>query len=448
MKKEVKIPDIAENVESGLVAGILVSEGDKVEKDQALVEIETDKAATDIPSPFKGTVSEIKIKEGEEVKVHQVIMIIDTPKEEEEEEEEEKDKTADEAGEKDQKKDDRKQEDKDSERTGKEKEEVNEKVKEEGEGEGKGKGKGKGEGEEAKEEVEKKEKDGEKKMSDIPASPSVRRMAREMNVDLTKVRGSGPGKRLTAEDIKEAGEKKQRLPDFSKYGDVSEEKMSNTRKKTAENVSNAWKTIPHVSQFDEADMTHLDKFMEEIKEKISKEGAKLTVTSVLLKITTLALRKFPRFNSSLDMESGNIIHKHYLNIGVAVDSPRGLLVPVIQDADKKSLEKISLELAELAQKVRDKKISLEELQGGTFTISNLGGIGGTAFTPIVYPPQVAILGVSRAAYKKIYIKGKYKKRLVLPLSLSYDHRVIDGADGARFLRWICDVIENPYTVIL
>ncbi|MGM0667826.1 MAG: dihydrolipoamide acetyltransferase family protein [Bacteroidota bacterium] len=437
MKKEVKIPDIAENVESGLVAGILVSEGDKVEEDQPLVEIETDKAATDIPSPYSGTVSEIKIKEGDEVKVNQVIMIIETtegegkekeekaePEEEPKEEPQEEGSGKEESGEEPQKEKPKKEESQEEE---------------------------KGEPEEKEKEKPKKEN-----LSDIPASPSVRRLAREMNVDITEVRGTGPGERLTAEDIKQAAgkeeeepaEKAEGQPDFSKWGAVEEEKMSNTRKITAKNVSRAWRTIPHVTQFDEADMTGLDKFMEGIKERISKEGARLTVTAVLMKITTLALQKFPGFNASLDMETGKIIYKHYINIGVAVDTSRGLLVPVIKDADKKSLEEISVELAELAQKVRDKKVSLEELQGGTFTISNLGGIGGTAFTPIVYPPQVAILGVSRAAYKKIYVNGKFKKRLVIPLSLSYDHRVIDGADGARFLRWICDVIENPYSVIM
>ena len=458
MKKEVKIPDIAENVESGLVAGILVSEGDKVDEDQPLVEIETDKAATDIPSPYKGTVSEIKIKEGDEVKVNQVIMIIDTPEGQEEEGKGgEKEKSAGEAGEEKGEEEEKAAEERKEEKTaeGREEEKAAEE-REEKKTAGERGEKAKKEPEEESEEKQEEEEEGKRQASDIPASPSVRRLAREMKVDITKVKGTGPGGRLTADDIKEAegkeeeepAEKEGKRPDFSKYGAVEEEKMSNTRKTTAENVSQGWRTIPHVTQFDEADMTKLNKFMEGIKEKISKEGAKLTVTAVLLKITTLALRKFPRFNASLDMEAGKIIYKHYLNIGVAVDTSRGLLVPVIKDADKKSLAAISVELGELAQKVRDKKVSLEELQGGTFTISNLGGIGGTGFTPIVYPPQVAILGVSKAAYKKIYINGKFKKRLVIPLSLSYDHRIIDGADGARFLRWICDVIEDPYAVIL
>ena len=430
MKKEIKIPDIAENVETGLIAGILVSKGDKVEEDQSVVEIETDKATTDIPSPYAGVVDEIKVKEGDEVKVNQVIMIIESA--EEGTEEEEKDTAK--AGEKEKQEEIKKEEEEEPKEEEKKQEEKED------------------------EPGEKKVKDraGEKKLSDIPASPSVRRLAREMNVDITDVKGSGPGERLTAEDIKEAAgkeeeepaEKAGEKPGLSKWGEVTEEKMSNTRKTTAKNVSRAWREIPHVTQFDEANMTGLDKFMEGIKEKISKKGAKLTVTAVLLRITSLALQKFPRFNSSLDMEAGSINYKQYINIGVAVDTSRGLLVPVIKDADKKSLAEISVELAEVAQKVRDKKVSLEELQGGTFTISNLGGIGGTAFTPIVYPPQVAILGVSRAAYKKIDVNGKFRKRLVIPLSLSYDHRVIDGADGARFLRWICDVIENPYSVIM
>ncbi|MFO7852141.1 MAG: dihydrolipoamide acetyltransferase family protein [Bacteroidota bacterium] len=425
MKKEVKIPDIAENVESGLVAGILVSVGDQVEADQPLVEVETDKATTDIPSPFSGTISEIKVEEGDEVKVDQVIMIIDTGEEAEEGEA----SSSAEATE------DRKAE-------------------AEAEAEAKAKAEAKAEAKE-----EEKKEEGKRDLSDIPAAPSVRRLAREMDVDLRHVEGSGPGNRITAEDVKshkgkavEKGKERPaeaiKLPDFSQWGSISRESMSNIRKTTARNVSDAWRTIPHVTQFDQADMTGLNEFMDKYREKISKQGGKLTVTAVLLKIAALALQKFPRFNASLDIESGEIIYKHYYHLGVAVDTPRGLVVPVIRDVNSKSLADLSVELGETAEKMRERKISLEDLQGGTFTISNLGGIGGTAFTPIVYPPQVAILGVSRASYQGIFIDGELEKRLVIPLSLSYDHRIIDGADGARFLRWICNIIEDPYAVIL
>lgn len=236
------------------------------------------------------------------------------------------------------------------------------------------------------------------------------------------------------------------MPDFSQWGLVSSEKASTIRRLTAENILTSWQTIPHVTHFDEADITNLENFRKEYQGKIKKEGVKLTVTAVLLKITGFALQKFPKFNASLNKDE--IIFKHYYNVGVAVDTPRGLLVPVIRDVNSKSLVQLSVELDELAQKARDKKISPDEMQGGNITISNLGGIGGTAFTPIILPPQVAILGVSRAVYKPVYINDELEKRMIIPLSVSYDHRIIDGADGARFLRWICDVIEDPYAILL
>ncbi len=453
MKKEIKIPDIAENVETGLIAGILVAKGDKISKDQPVVEIETDKATTDIPSPFAGTVDEIKVKEGDEVKVNQVIMIIETEGEGEgegkgkgkdKEEEEGKGKEKEEKEESDQ------EEEEDS---ADEKEEEEESAEDE-QGENEDEDKEKKQDKETAESKSTKEK---RNLSAVPAAPSVRRLAREMDVDITEVEGSGPGNRITAEDVKNYSGKteskkeqetgKTKLPGFSQWGPTSSEPMSTIRKITSKNVQQAWQTIPHVTQFDEADITDLENFRKQNQAKMEKEGVKLTVTSILLKIAGFALQKFPRFNASIDAANDEIIYKHFYNIGVAVDTPKGLLVPVIRDVNKKSLKELSLELTELAQKARDKKIAPEEMQGGNFTISNLGGIGGTAFTPIVLPPQVAILGVSRAAYKQVFIENEFKKRLVIPLSLSYDHRVIDGADGARFLRWICEVIEDPYALL-
>lgn len=459
MKKEVKIPDIAENVETGVVASILVSEGDEVSEDQSLVEIETDKATTDLPSPYEGTIDEIKIEEGDEVKVGQVIMIIETEGEGKKED-----------GEKDEEKEEKKEEQKDSgQEEKKEKEKSEEKEKEEEKSEEKG---DEEEEKEAKEEedekAEKKEKEpseekkkegGKRVLSEVAAAPSVRRLAREMDVDIREVEGSGPGNRISAEDVKShAGkpEKKKKaapekeaikLPDFSKWGSTSKEPMSRIRSITAKNVTQSWQTVPHVTQHDEADATDLEEFRKRYQDKVEKAGGKLTVTAILLKITAFALQKFPQFNASLDYENEEIIYKHYFNVGIAVDTPQGLLVPVIQDVNKKSLTELSVELTEIAKKARNKKISLDELQGGNFTISNLGGIGGTSFSPIIFPPQVAILGVSRAQYKPVYIGDEFKKRLIIPLSLSYDHRVIDGADGARFLRWICDVIEDPYAIL-
>jgi pyruvate dehydrogenase E2 component (dihydrolipoamide acetyltransferase) len=452
MKKEIKIPDIAENVETGLIAGILVSKGDKIDEDQSVVEIETDKATTDIPSPYAGVVDEIKVKEGDEVKVNQVIMIIET---EDEGDGEEKDKEA-EGG--DEKEKETKEEEKD---TDKEKEAGKEEAEEEEEEDKEKKDESAEEEDKKKEKKQQadEEKEEDKDLSDVPASPSVRRLAREMDVDITKVKGTGPGNRISAEDVKQYAGKSEaapaekaetkaiELPDFSQWGATSREPMTNIRKITSKNVQQAWQTIPHVTQFDEADITELENFRKRYQSKAEKAGGKLTVTAILLKIAGFALQKFPRFNASIDANSNEIVYKHYFNVGIAADTPKGLLVPVVQDVNSKSLIDLSVELTELAQKARDKKISPDEMQGGNFTISNLGGIGGTAFTPIVLPPQVAILGVARSQYKPVYVNGELEKRLIIPLSLSYDHRIIDGADGARFLRWICDVIEDPYAIL-
>ncbi|HSH50390.1 MAG TPA: 2-oxo acid dehydrogenase subunit E2 [Bacteroidales bacterium] len=424
MKKEVKIPDIAENVETGLIAGVLVSKGDKVTKDQPLVEIETDKATTDIPSEYDGVVDEIKVSQGDEVKVNEVIMIIEVQDssdadDEEDEQKEEKEKA-------------------EEERVEEEKEEKTEKKKEKS----------------SKEDKQKKDESEEQGLSDVPASPSVRRIARELEVNIIHVEGTGPGGRITKDDVENYAnqsehkpKKTQQLPDFETWGSVSREKMSNIRKITATSLTEAWQTVPHVTQFDEADITNLENFRKQNQEKIEKKGGKLTVTSLMLKIVGLALQKFPQFNASIDFDNKEVIYKHYFNVGIAVDTEQGLLVPVVRDVNKKSLADLSAELSELASKARNKKIAVEEMQGGNFTISNLGGIGGTGFTPIVYSPQVAILGVSRSKYQQVYINDKFEKRLIIPLTLSYDHRLIDGADGARFLRWICDVIEDPYAIL-
>lgn len=225
--------------------------------------------------------------------------------------------------------------------------------------------------------------------------------------------------------------------------------MSKIRKVTAEHLSYAWAVIPHVTQFDNADITQLEKARKDYNAKISDGKSKLTVTAILLKIIAAALKNFPQFNSSIDMETKEIIYKKYFNIGIAVDTERGLMVPVIKDVDKKNINQLSTEMGELAQKSRDKKISLEELQGGCFTITNLGGIGGTAFTPVVNSPEVAILGVSRGSYEPVYNGyGVFESRLLLPLSLSYDHRIIDGADAVRFLRWVIEALENPLKLLI
>jgi pyruvate dehydrogenase E2 component (dihydrolipoamide acetyltransferase) len=239
------------------------------------------------------------------------------------------------------------------------------------------------------------------------------------------------------------GIKKEALPDFTKYGAIEKVEMSKIRKVTAEHLSYAWAVIPHVTQLDKADITQLEKARKDYNAKIKDGKSKLTVTAILLKIIAASLKEFPQFNSSIDMETKEIIYKKYFNIGIAVDTERGLMVPVIKDVDKKNINNLSAEMGELAQKARDKKISLEELQGGCFTITNLGGIGGTAFTPVVNSPEVAILGIGRVVKKPVVREGGIGVRDMMPVSLTVDHRVIDGATSGAFRRRMQELVENP-----
>jgi pyruvate dehydrogenase E2 component (dihydrolipoamide acetyltransferase) len=303
-----------------------------------------------------------------------------------------------------------------------------------------------------------------------PASPSVRRLAREVGVDVNAVQGTGPAGRISQEDVKEharrilssvgsatppagAGRAPARpsgptLPNFEKWGEVAREPMSNIRRKTAEHLSLAWNTIPHVTQFDKADITALEELRKKYAPQVEKAGGKLTVTSILVKVLGAAVKQFPQFNASVDTEKAEIVFKKYVNVGVAVDTDRGLLVPVIRDVDQKNITQIAIEVQKAAEKARARKLTLEEMDGGGITISNLGGIGGTAFTPIVNWPEAAILGVSRGSLEPVYRDGAFVPRLVLPLSLSYDHRLIDGADAIRFLRWVAEALEQPFLLSL
>lgn len=443
MIKEIKIPDIAENVETGLVAGILVAEGDEVSADQPLFEIETDKATTEIPSEDDGVVKEIRVEEGDEVKVNQVILILEVQNgEEKSEPSDEEEKTGSGKKDKSAKQAEKNEDDDTSENRREQEEEGNEKSRKGEEDRSEDSGDDQGSGSSRKTGTEK-----------IPVSPLARKIARENDVNLNEVDGSGPGGRISRSDVEafirdgkqEAESSKEKERKGSAAG--RREKLSQIDKITAQTMSKAWQTIPQVTQFDEADVTGLEEFRKANMDRVQKAGGKLTLTAMLLKISAFALQKFERFNSSLDWENKEIEYKDNYDIGVAVDTPHGLLVPVIRDVHRKSLTEISVELSEVAAKARDKKLSNEDMQGGNFTITNLGGIGGTQFTPIVYPPQVAILGVSRAAFRQVWKDDEFSKRLVLPLSLSYDHRVINGADGARFLRWVCGCLEDPYALL-
>ena len=297
----------------------------------------------------------------------------------------------------------------------------------------------------------------------VAAAPSVRRLARELGVDIAQVEGSGNRGRISFADVKNFLQRNTnggatsstgyaipqiQLPDFSKYGEVERQTMSGIRRATADHMARCWATVPHVTQFDRVDITDLEKLRKQFGAKAEKAGGKLTVTAIALKVVASALKTFPQFNASIDMASNEIVLKKYINIGVAVDTDRGLLVPVIRDVDKKNILQLTAELTTLGEKARTKKTTLEEMQGGCFTITNLGGIGGTNFTPIVNTPEVAILGISRGTTEPVWNGTSFEPRLMMPLSLSYDHRAIDGADGARFLRWICQALEQPFLLSL
>ena len=449
MAKEIKIPQISEGVDTAIISEILVAEGDTIEEDQAVVSVETDKATAEVPSTAAGTVKEIKVSEGDEVKVGAVVVILEADEEEDEQEEEntssDDEKETEEA---DQAPSDEEKEDED------EKEETDDNDDDEEENKKEDK-------ESSEDSEEKKQKDSSststKKSSDkVYASPGVRRLARELEVNLQELEGSGESGRITEKDVKnhknsdgqKTGSSLEKLPDFRKWGAIETQKLNNIKKATAKNMTASWQSIPHVFQFGEADISGIEAYIEKHQENVEKAGGKLTLTSILTKIVATALHQFPKFNASIDMEKEEMILKKYVNINIAVATEKGLLVPVIKNADQKSIKDLSVEIAKIAEKARAGKLSNEEMEGGNFSISNLGGIGGTNFTPIVYHPQVAILGISKASTKPVYINGKFEPRSILPLSLSYDHRLIDGADGAAFINWIEKALEDPYEALL
>ncbi len=431
---EIKVPDLGEGITSGTIANVLVAVGDEIENEQPIVELETDKAVVEVPADASGKVTSVNVKAGDEVKIGQALLVVSSTGAPAPAAAPAKAKAAPAS---------------------------------------ESKAETKAAPAPAPAPVEAKSAESltpefSPSASGVPApaAPSVRRFAREIGVNINEVKGSGQGGRISVEDVKahsKALHQKYReggvaapsgtiaappLPDFSKWGEVDRQAMSKVRQKTAEHLSSAWATIPHVTQFDKADITELEALRKQFGKKAEAAGGKLTMTAILLKICASALKVFPQFNASVDMANKQVVYKKYINLGVAVDTDRGLLVPVIRDVDKKNIVDLSVELTEIAVKARDGKLSLDEMQGGNFTISNLGGIGGTAFTPIVNAPEVAILGVSRGSYEPVYKDGEFVPRLMLPLSLSYDHRLIDGADGARFIRWLAEAIEQPFKIVL
>ncbi len=300
--------------------------------------------------------------------------------------------------------------------------------------------------------------------SDVHAGPGVRRFARELGVNLSQVTGSGPKQRIIKEDVQlfvkrqltqlpSAGTASLPYPpapviDFSKFGAVDLQELSRIKKISGKNLLRNWMTIPHITQFGEADITSLEDFRQAQKADLEKQKVKLTPLVFVMKAVVASLKAFPHFNASLDASGENLVLKKYFHIGVAVDTPDGLVVPVIRDVDKKGLVDLAKELAVVSEKARKKQLTPNDMQGGCFSISSLGGIGGTAFTPIINAPEVAILGVSKSSYKPVYQDNTFVPRLMLPLSLSYDHRVIDGADGARFIMHLTNMLSDIRNLLL
>jgi pyruvate dehydrogenase E2 component (dihydrolipoamide acetyltransferase) len=402
---DIKLPVLGEGVDSATVLKIMIKPGDTVSKDQAIMELETEKAAVDLPASESGKVKEILVKAGDTVKVGQTLVTLEGG------EEPKKAETPEEPPKEEKKPEPKKAEEQPA----------------------------------PKPEPEPKPTPTPKEPS--PAAPSLRRKARELGVDINAVKGTGPEGRITEDDIRnyarsiilnasvsDARATSSDLPDFSRWGDTERRALTPLRLKIAEHVEDSWSSIPHVTQFDTADITELDKI---------RKNHKLSLTAIVMKIASAALKTFPQFNASLDMTTGDMILKKYVHIGIAVDTEHGLLVPVIRDVDKKGIAALSTELADTAEKARSRKLAIEDMQGSSFTITNLGSIGGAHFTPIINSPDVAILGLSRATQQAVFIDGQFQPRLMLPLSLSYDHRAVDGADGARFLRWIAQALESP-----
>ena len=417
---DVRLPKLGEGAESGTVVSVFVKEGDQIQKGQTILELENEKAVAPIPSPVAGKVGKLRVKEGDKLSVGQVILSVENgtgvpaaaPKAEPAVAKREPRREAE------------------------------------------------------PEEVRFSEDEEAPARSDLPsaASPTVRKVARELGIDLSRIRGSEPGGRIAMADVRAWIQRLQKLAsqpraekagadarevsrppesiDFSKWGEITKKPLSPLRKTISERLSESWRTIPHVTQFEEADITASNDLRKKLAPAYEKRGARLTLTSFALKAVVAALKKHPIFNASLDEATQEIVFKEHYHIGVAVDTEHGLIVPVLRDADKKSMLELSRELNDLAEKARARKIALQELQGGTFTISNQGGIGGAHFTPIINKPEVAILGLGRGAMKAWARNGKIEPRLMMPMGLSYDHRLIDGGAAARFIVDLVAAFEN------
>ena len=413
MIKDILLPDLGEGIEGAEVSEVAVAPGDTITAEDTILVLESDKASMEIPAEVNGTVTEIAVAAGDEVKTGQILIKIEISDStdaimEEPVLSEETDQIA----------------------TSPEKEKPPEvtlyPVIED-----------------------------TSSTENVFASPGVRRLARELGINLQIIKGSGPKRRVTKDDLNgyiklqmamSAGSipAPQPVIDFSQWGDVEVQKLTKIKRITGERLQQAWQLIPHVTQFDAADITDLDDLRKEVKKEGAEKGIKVTFLPFLMKALSIVLKEMPEFNSSLDHNNENLVLKNYYHLGVAVDTPRGLTVPVVRDVDQKSVFELSDELMDLSSRARDKKLKPNELKGGTFTISSLGGIGGTGFSPIVNPPEVAIMGVSRSAWKEVYdkVSREFVAKFIMPFSLSYDHRVIDGAAAAAFTSRFADVLSD------
>src|SRR6266480_7153937 len=413
---DVRLPKLGEGADSGVVVSLLVKEGDAVKEGQTLLELENEKAVAPIPATVSGTVTKIRVKEGDRISVGQIILSVD-------------------AG-------------------GAEAKPVKEKAAEEASRKAKPA---------VVEDENEEEENVAKTEAEVAAAPSVRKLAGDLGIDLTRVRGSERGGRIVMDDLRAHIQRLQKLAaqprpggahgvtrptaaseriDFSKWGAISRKPVSQLRKVISQRMSESWTTVPRVTQFDEADITALMELRKKYQAAYEAKGARLTLTPLALKAVVATLKQHPIFNSSLNEAAGEIVFKEYYHIGVAVDTDAGLLVPVVRDVDKKNLLQLTKEVEELAARARERKLSLDEMKGGTFTISNQGGIGGAHFTPIINLPEVAILGLGRGALKAVVKDKQTQQRLMLPIAISYDHRVIDGGAAARFTVDLVKALEG------
>ena len=474
-----KLPSLGEDIQEADVLKVLVSEGDTVAIDQPLIEIETEKATLDVPAEAAGTVTKVHVSEGQTINIGQVIVTIDS----------EASAESSNAGEPS----DATTAEDDEPAAQEETPEPDASTEGEDEADEAGPEDEADKPEESDESTESQEPSSEPSepapRSEAPAanagtaepaeravfaSPSLRKFAREIGVDLAAVEGSGPGGRITEDDIKRAARDRSTadtvsappsatpnaatgptagfrdLPDFSQWGEVSREPLSRLRRTVARNMTQSWTEIPHVHLQHHADITAMEELRQEFKERAREAGGNLTISVMLLKVVAAALRAHPRVNASYDMEAQELILKDYVHIGVAVDTDRGLVVPKIEHVDEKNIIELSVELNEIAERARENKLTLDEMRGSTFTVTNLGSIGTGYFAPIINWPEIAVLGLGRAERQAVWNadRGAFEPRLIMPMTLGHDHRVLDGADGARFMAWIVEAIRNPMLMAL